>query len=312
MKILGLIIIALLSLPQNVYSCDEAKEIVDCNKGSEFTWNPSNTNTSSKLNRFYDLDSLITQQYKLGNFVATKELITEYLVLADIYKNNWNYGNAVHDGNMVLGLLAISNGDINKGTEYLLKSGKSPGSPQLDSFGPDLDLANELLKLNKKDEVLTYLKDIRLFWDMDGGLLDKWIDEIDSGEKPELNRHAYNDMSWMVLIGWLSTLWPVLISIIFLASLKKKINKKLIFFISSIAAGYMTMLTLNWISTLLLSSIVSSTDIAANSSMFMLKAFAITGSIFILPVIVVFLVSRIFITKHKDQVDQGDGPLDRK
>lgn len=247
--------------------------------------------------------SILTKAAKIAfetkNYDAARNYAEELLETSKTNKNNWNYGNAVHDRNMVLGLLAINLGNINLVAEYLIKAGETPGSPQLDSFGPDLDLANELLKIGKKDEVLTYLNSIKKFWDMDGGLIDKWINEINNGKKPELNRHAYNDVSWIIIISWLSTLWPIIIILLFLAKLRKKIKKKVLFCISGSIVGYATMLMLNWASTLLITSIVSKSIETVETNTLMLQVFAITGSVFLLPVIAIFFISRLFTTSSE-------------
>jgi TonB family protein len=67
--------------------------------------------------------------------------------------HDWNYGNAIHDGNMVLGMVALRQNDLEQAKHYLIESGKTPGSPQLDSFGPDLRLARELAKKGERNTV---------------------------------------------------------------------------------------------------------------------------------------------------------------
>ena len=64
MKILNLILISFLLFSLNAYTCDEEKEKPDCSKSSEYSWNPSSKNTSNDLNRFYELDGLIKEQYE--------------------------------------------------------------------------------------------------------------------------------------------------------------------------------------------------------------------------------------------------------
>jgi hypothetical protein len=126
------------------------------------------------------------------------------LELAAIYRCNWNYGNAIHDANRYLGLASLRDGNVDEAARLLVLSGKSTGSPQLDSFGPDLDLANQLLKHGKIDPVLEYLRDIKRFWKMDNGQLDQWLSAIDRGDKPELDRFSSMKPSpWMIALWWL-------------------------------------------------------------------------------------------------------------
>lgn len=61
--------------------------------------------------------------------------------LAPQFRTNWNYGNAIHDGHMVLGRVALRRGDIEAAKRELLEAGKTPESPQLNSLGPNRSLA---------------------------------------------------------------------------------------------------------------------------------------------------------------------------
>jgi hypothetical protein len=100
------------------------------------------------------------------------------------YKTDWNYGNAVQDANLVLGRLAVREGKLEAAKKYLLASGKSHGSPQMNSFGPNMALAEDLLKKGERDTVLEYLMLCRRFWKMDNGKLDQWTQEVMAGKTP--------------------------------------------------------------------------------------------------------------------------------
>ncbi|HQZ66350.1 MAG TPA: serine/threonine-protein kinase [Planctomycetaceae bacterium] len=99
-------------------------------------------------------------------------------------ERNWNFGNAIHDGNRVLGRLALRSGDVQKAKLYLLESGKTPGSPQLNSFGPDMTLAKELLEKGEAATVLEYFELCRKFWRKDD-LIDKWVATVNDGKIPD-------------------------------------------------------------------------------------------------------------------------------
>lgn len=86
----------------------------------------------------------------------------------------------------MLGLCALNKGDAKPAGEYLLKAGKTPGSPQLNSFGPNMLLAKALLERGAKEEVLEYFDLCRSFWAMGGDRLDKWAKDIDAGNVPDL------------------------------------------------------------------------------------------------------------------------------
>lgn len=97
----------------------------------------------------------------------------------------WNHGNAIHYGNLVLGRLALQSGNVPEARQYLLKAGKTPGSPQLNSFGPSMLLAKELLEKGERDAVLEYLQLCSRFWKMDGDRLKNWSATIRGGGTPD-------------------------------------------------------------------------------------------------------------------------------
>ena len=76
----------------------------------------------------------------------------------------WYFGNVVHEANQILGLAALLDGDIPEAKHYLLAAGRIPGSPQLDSFGPHMVLAQKLLARGEKEVVIEYLDLVAKFW----------------------------------------------------------------------------------------------------------------------------------------------------
>jgi len=101
---------------------------------------------------------------------------------------NWCYGDAVYYGNFVLGRIAVQEGNLAQAGQYLLAAGATPGSPTLDSFGPNVTLAKELLEKGQSDVVLQYLALCKNFWKMDRGKLDEWSATIRSGGVPDFTR----------------------------------------------------------------------------------------------------------------------------
>lgn len=98
-------------------------------------------------------------------------------------RESWNYGNAIHHGHLILGRIALREGDLNTAKEQLLAAGDTPGSPQLDSFGPNMVLAKELLEKGEKQAVLEYFKRCGSFWKK--GDLETWTREVQDGKIPE-------------------------------------------------------------------------------------------------------------------------------
>jgi hypothetical protein len=94
----------------------------------------------------------------------------------------------VHEGHRVLGHLDLKAGDVEAAKKHLLEAGKTPGSPQLDSFGPELTLASDLLARGEREAVVEYLRQISRFWKGREEALEEWIILIQAGKTPELNR----------------------------------------------------------------------------------------------------------------------------
>ena len=119
-------------------------------------------------------------------------------------KGEWYYGNAVYDGNQVQGQVALSRHDRAAARRFLLAAGDTPGSPQLDSFGPDLTLAAKLYDLGEHATVLRFLDRVGKFWGSPqnpqakdpkfGGLiaqqiatLKHWKNQVKASQRPSFN-----------------------------------------------------------------------------------------------------------------------------
>ena len=109
------------------------------------------------------------------------------LLAGDGGPGGWNRGNRIHTGNAVLGRIALVEEAVEKAKGHLISAGKCGGSPQLDSFGPDMTLANELLQRGETDAVVEYLELCGTFWNK--AATDKWVAAIKRGEKPVLDRY---------------------------------------------------------------------------------------------------------------------------
>jgi len=139
----------------------------------------------SEAEKFYALDAAAKESFGAGKIEGARQYATELLALAPKYQGDWNYGNAIQDGNIVLGRIALQEGKTNEAKEYLLEAGKSPGSPQMNSFGPNMSLAFDLLKAGDQNTPLQYFESCRKFWKMDRGQLDDWRDAVKAGKIPD-------------------------------------------------------------------------------------------------------------------------------
>ena len=105
-------------------------------------------------------------------------------LMLDENEAGWNYGNYLHHGNIVLGMIALSQDNIDEAASYLEIAGSTPGSPQLDSFGPDFVLARKLLENGEKESVLRYLDLCTRFWESGQDQLKEWKVLVKAGMIP--------------------------------------------------------------------------------------------------------------------------------
>ena len=77
---------------------------------------------------------------------------------------HWQAANAHHWGHIILGHVRLRQEDVSGAEAELRAAGDVPGSPQLDSFGPDLFLAWTLLERGCDATVLEYFHNVARFW----------------------------------------------------------------------------------------------------------------------------------------------------
>jgi len=135
--------------------------------------------------RFYALDAAAKDSFDTGQIKDARNYAEELMALTPKYTNDWNYGNAVQDANLVLGRIAVRGGKIAEAKKFLAASGKSNGSPQMNSFGPNMSLALDLLKAGERDAVLMHFMRCRKFWKKDFSKLDQWMQEVMAGKTPD-------------------------------------------------------------------------------------------------------------------------------
>ena len=75
---------------------------------SEQSWNPSSAGVTPRLRHFYELGHQLEAAEGANDQGKMETLAREYLSAAEEFRCNWNYGNAIHDGNSALGLAALA------------------------------------------------------------------------------------------------------------------------------------------------------------------------------------------------------------
>jgi hypothetical protein len=102
----------------------------------------------------------------------------------------WWTGDAIHQGNIVLGRLALRGGEVEDAKRYLLLAGKTPGSTSLAAQGPNMALARDLLEHGESAAVLQYLEECGSFWGGNRGKLAEWMALIRAGLKPDFGANV--------------------------------------------------------------------------------------------------------------------------
>ena len=138
-----------------------------------------------KLGKIEGLRYLSEKSIRKGNLKKAEVQANELLYLAEGFKSDYPRGNALHHGNILLGIIYLKRGRIEDAKNHLRLAGLTPGSPQLNSFGPNMGLAKQLLEIGERDTVIEYLDFRRKFWQMDFGKLDYWTAQVRAGEIPD-------------------------------------------------------------------------------------------------------------------------------
>jgi len=151
------------------------------------------------------LEANANSALQVGDYKGATTYATE-MIKTNTDPNDWNYGNIIHDANQILGLVAFHQGRTIEAKEFLLLAGLTPGSPQLNTLGPSMLLAQHLLLIEEREVVLEYLNLVTRFWATPASgffplqlffrdvatshlrKIDKWKSQILAGEMPHLNR----------------------------------------------------------------------------------------------------------------------------
>ena len=95
-----------------------------------------------------------------GDRVKAESLAKKLLKDVDSKRGSWDRGNLIHHGNLIMGHIRLREEEVAGAEEHLLAAGRTPGSPQLNSFGPNMTLAKALLERDRT-EVAPILRRMR-------------------------------------------------------------------------------------------------------------------------------------------------------
>jgi hypothetical protein len=99
-------------------------------------------------------------------------------------------GQMLHDYYTIMGRHLLREGQTQEAKTYLLQSIDVRPSPVMTSFGPNMELAMDLLKAGETAAVIKYLDGCAEFWNDEPVQI--WKQKINEGRMPVLNQHSWD------------------------------------------------------------------------------------------------------------------------
>jgi len=139
---------------------------------------------ASGQSRFYGLADVAKAAFDAGDYGKAETYARELLAFVPAQKD-WNRGNAIFVGNMIIGRVALARDkDVSLAKSSLLASAQSKGSPNLNSFGPNMSLAKDLIAAGERDTVVEFFRLCSAFWAPQFSKLDEWSALVKNGGTP--------------------------------------------------------------------------------------------------------------------------------
>lgn len=113
------------------------------------------------------------------------------LVMLPKFENDPQYANAVEYANLLAGRLAIRKGQGGVAGLYLLAAAKR-GELPVRAAGPNMRLAQDMLRRDSRHRVLEYLALCRRSWPSGASQLDKWTEQIKTTGKADFGASLFN------------------------------------------------------------------------------------------------------------------------
>lgn len=140
---------------------------------------------ATPLKRFLWLPRMAKAAFESGDLQKAENYSEELLRVTPSSIHPHSEGTSIFYGNLILGRVAVRRNDLANAKSRLLASASTKGSPALNSFGPNMSLAKDLLERGEREVVLEYLNRCRTFWKMDHGRLDEWSATVRGGGMPD-------------------------------------------------------------------------------------------------------------------------------
>jgi hypothetical protein len=132
---------------------------------------------------------LANAAFEAGEFATARDYGEGMLARAPRASNPWSAGSAIHQGHLILGRVALAQGDVEQAKSRLIDAVTAPGLEPILFFcsdGPNTALAKDLLEHGEKECVLDYFRRCSTYWKEGRARLARWMATIEQGKVPKL------------------------------------------------------------------------------------------------------------------------------
>ncbi|MEA2552863.1 MAG: hypothetical protein QOJ65_1039, partial [Fimbriimonadaceae bacterium] len=140
--------------------------------------------SQSEEERYHALGSAANSRFNASDYDAARSYALELQEIAERFRHDSEYEQAMASVKIVLGRLALKGGKVEEAEKLLAEAGRTTGSPVLNSFGPNMSLAQDLLRAGRTEAVLEYFNSCKQFWSSRFSKLDQWTEDVGAGRMP--------------------------------------------------------------------------------------------------------------------------------
>lgn len=127
---------------------------------------------------------------RAGDFIQAKKLAQQLVNTAAVFRDDPDFGWAMHIANIVFGRVALHTGDVDTANTFLIAAGEVATSPRLAASGPDMSLAKELLGHGQRRMVRDFLVSCERLWPAGSARLKAWQSSVAENGKAEFGAQA--------------------------------------------------------------------------------------------------------------------------
>lgn len=104
---------------------------------------------------------------------------------------DWNSRDHLHQGHLVLGRIALAEGDIEEAKRRLIAAGEATRTSEPNAVEPHMLLARELLRRGEKEVVLEYFSLCSNSWESGSDKLEQWSVLVQAGLEPDFGGNLH-------------------------------------------------------------------------------------------------------------------------